>query len=102
MNRKEIFSEVDKSNKRFDNYSEEERKKFAETIPHGWIELSESEKQKFFEQSKRLFPDRQFFILESDKNDVGGRFADMSRQQVIDAATQSARQMCDWANGHMM
>lgn len=103
MNREEIFSEVDKSNKRFDNYSEEERKKFFETIPSGWVGLSEIEKeefvkQAFVEQAKRLFPDRQFFNLESDKNDVGGKFSDMSRQQVVDAATESAKQLQDWVN----
>ena len=59
---------------------------------NSWVEISEKEKKVLVEAIKHQrcsIP--QFFTLESDKNDVGGNFAEMSKEDILEAAKDSVR-----------
>jgi hypothetical protein len=56
-----------------------------------WVELTEEEKASFVKMANDVPVNcPTVFNLESDKHDCGGRFAEMTREQVIAAAEESA------------
>lgn len=59
-----------------------------------WIEITQEEKEvmkKAMDNSKATSPT--FFNLRSDRNDYGGSFAEMTREQVIEAAEKAAKNL---------
>ena len=63
-----------------------------------WVELSSedlTEWRKNLKVAKSTVPT--VFNLESDKHDSGGRFADLSQKQVLEAAEKSANRLMNWA-----
>jgi hypothetical protein len=56
-----------------------------------WIELTQEDKDEFFAKANKPSSVPTMFNLQSDKNDVGGRFAEMSREEVLQAAEDSAK-----------
>lgn len=56
-----------------------------------WIEISEEDKLKFKELAQKASHAPTCFNLESDKKDIGGKFAELTNEQVLEAAEKSAK-----------
>ena len=63
-----------------------------------WIEISDAEKQEFKKLASEVPSTPTFFNLKSDRDDAGGHFAKMTREDVVGAAEKSARWLM---NGHI-
>ena len=67
---------------------------------YNWVEISDVEKQEFKRLASEAISSPTFFNLDSDRNDVGGHFANLTREEVILAAESSARWLMEnWVNG---
>jgi hypothetical protein len=56
-----------------------------------WMELTEEEKKAFVKAcNEQSVNTPQFFTLKSDRNDGGGSFREMTREDVIKAAQDAA------------
>jgi hypothetical protein len=60
-----------------------------------WVEISDAEKQEFKRLANEVSSTPTFFNLESDKNDVGGHFAELTREEVCSAAESSAKWLAE-------
>lgn len=67
---------------------------------YAWIEISDAEKQEFKKLAREVPSTPTFFNLESDKNDGGGRFAEMTREEVVLSAEKSARWLMNGPIAH--
>lgn len=57
-----------------------------------WIPLTDEEKELFTKMVNKIpVGHPTFFNLPSDRNDVGGKFAEMTNEQVMQAAEDSAK-----------
>ena len=62
-----------------------------------WVELSQAEKDLFAKMASEIPPHSPtFFNLKSDRNDCPSQFADMSREDVVNAATEAAKRITDF------
>jgi hypothetical protein len=62
--------------------------------PKGWVKLSKKDKAEWnraVHSARAVATLPTFFNLASDKDDCGGRFAEMTPHQVVKAAKESAR-----------
>ncbi len=73
FDREAVFAAVDASSQRFEHFSDADREKF--------LKLAREERVKMT---------RQMFTLASDRDDVGGKFADLTEAEVIKAAEDAA------------